>query len=626
VASYEGFRYLWMSRDQCCSRPLTRGGTPLVLGSRWFAQGGIITNGADGTFTTIAPTAVWGADYTLGVVKMSDDDLKIWARETLSSVGFLWGSDLGDKLAPALAKRVADLVPRPNRWWWHVGSTLFFVAALIPELQVLQGAAVLPWLASLCGHSYVARKNYLTRKSEREAFQQQLYEALETELDRARSDHLGPGPFGHGDTPPPTPQLLGVSHEGAEHLCAEWLAYLGEQQVVVTRAQNDGGIDILSSRCVAQVKNYQGSVGVTAIRELVGAASVDGRYPIFFTSGTYTKSAIGFADQAGVYLFRYDAAGGTLDGANPLARGVLEKAEGITGVQSAAYQSAEVFTNLDEMAAKIELLRQLGNWVALDPARVFLPNLSELWEKLMEPAYKIFGLDWQLLSQNGPDGPHREFAPLWADIEAAADEFSSSLGVHLPIGDNFSIDGWAKIIEDETASDGHDRVLNDRPVYELIEAEDKVQWWREQRSSLILIGWFSTTLSQADDAREANSVEPEAFWGELVGMRPEVQRWITEAESGRAELSRGRILQAKQKGLIVAWAEEHHLPISGLFPEESMSRLPEQVNHDRPAASGQRFPAPAHCPICDYAPAPEEKTCSECGYDFSDNGNADKTQ
>ena len=35
-------------------------------------------------------------------------------------------------------------------------------------------------------------------------------------------------------------------------------------------------------------------------------------------------------------------------------------------------------------------------------------------------------------------------------------------------------------------------------------------------------------------------------------------------------------------------------------------------------------PAPPHCPICDYAPAPEEKTCSECGYDFSDTGNADK--
>ena len=37
-------------------------------------------------------------------------------------------------------------------------------------------------------------------------------------------------------------------------------------------------------------------------------------------------------------------------------------------------------------------------------------------------------------------------------------------------------------------------------------------------------------------------------------------------------------------------------------------------------------PAPPHCPICDYAPAPEEKTCSECGYDFSDTGNAEKIQ
>jgi hypothetical protein len=27
--------------------------------------------------------------------------------------------------------------------------------------------------------------------------------------------------------------------------------------------------------------------------------------------------------------------------------------------------------------------------------------------------------------------------------------------------------------------------------------------------------------------------------------------------------------------------------------------------------------APPHCPYCDYAPAPDDEKCAECGYDFT---------
>jgi hypothetical protein len=120
-----------------------------------------------------------------------------------------------------------------------------------------------------------------------------------------------------GGMPPPQP--YGVSHEGAENLCAQWMRYLGEGDAVTTQYVSDGGIDVASNHYVAQVKNYSGTVGVAEIRELAGVVSDDGRKPIFFTSGTYASGSIEFANRIGMPLFIYDATRGTLRGSNALA-------------------------------------------------------------------------------------------------------------------------------------------------------------------------------------------------------------------------------------------------------------------------------------------------------------------
>ena len=98
------------------------------------------------------------------------------------------------------------------------------------------------------------------------------------------------------------------------------MEHLGQTNVRVTRAQNYGGVDIESDDWLAQVKHYRGSVSVTEVRELVGVASLDGRTPVFFTSGQYTSSALEFADRAGVLLFSYKAETGTLRSKNVHAR------------------------------------------------------------------------------------------------------------------------------------------------------------------------------------------------------------------------------------------------------------------------------------------------------------------
>ena len=123
--------------------------------------------------------------------------------------------------------------------------------------------------------------------------------------------------------PAPDPQPFGVSHEGAEALVAEWIRHLGAVDAEVTRLTGDGGIDVESSGYIAQVKNYAGAVGVSELRELAGVAAVDGRTPLFFTSGTLTAEASLFAEAARIAAFRYDAIAGQLDALNDLGAAIL---------------------------------------------------------------------------------------------------------------------------------------------------------------------------------------------------------------------------------------------------------------------------------------------------------------
>lgn len=125
--------------------------------------------------------------------------------------------------------------------------------------------------------------------------------------------------------PPPGPQPYGVSHAGAEEFVAAWMHHLGALDARPTRVSGDGGIDVVSARYIAQVKNLAATaaVPVSAIRDLAGVAYVDGRRAALFTSGGYSTGGRDFAASAGIALFQYNAVGGTLNPANELASGVL---------------------------------------------------------------------------------------------------------------------------------------------------------------------------------------------------------------------------------------------------------------------------------------------------------------
>lgn len=114
-----------------------------------------------------------------------------------------------------------------------------------------------------------------------------------------------------------------VSPREAELFVAEWMRILGARDAAVTQYVADGGVDIVSRGFVAQVKHYRGSVGVAAVRELRGAAAVMDKRPLFFTSGSYTRAATAFADEAEIPLICYSTEPSAIAGANALGHALV---------------------------------------------------------------------------------------------------------------------------------------------------------------------------------------------------------------------------------------------------------------------------------------------------------------
>jgi hypothetical protein len=288
----------------------------------------------------------------IGVSRL-DSDAK-WASDVLDTLGdSVRGSEVLQQLDSLVEERLADFLKPGVRWWWHSLSTLIWLLGFgllvggAGDLGVLVWAL---WPLSLISHALSATKHLQAREPQKQEAGRRLKGALEIkvqereqrlyEKDRKKSEEwrrkdreaqesrereklqrqimAGVVPASR-----PRPQPLGVSPDGAEKLCANWMEHLGQTNVRVTRSNSDGGIDIESDEWVAQVKNYKGSVSVMEIRELVGVSSIDRRAPVFFTSGRYTASALDFAETAAVLLFSYNAEKGTLTAESALARALL---------------------------------------------------------------------------------------------------------------------------------------------------------------------------------------------------------------------------------------------------------------------------------------------------------------
>lgn len=123
----------------------------------------------------------------------------------------------------------------------------------------------------------------------------------------------------------PAPQALGVSARGAEKLAALWLAYLGEEDVIVTQEVGDGGVDVISANFCCQVKNYKKQpVTSSEIRDLYGTAHSMGLKPLLMTSSYLSSDALDWASRNGVAAINFHAEDGTLTSLNNLGEDLLE--------------------------------------------------------------------------------------------------------------------------------------------------------------------------------------------------------------------------------------------------------------------------------------------------------------
>ena len=108
----------------------------------------------------------------------------------------------------------------------------------------------------------------------------------------------------------------------AELNAAEKMRLWGFVDAVSTTGGSDGGLDVRSSRALAQVKWKGGVTGRPDIQNLYGARGAGTEQLFFFSASGYSDQAIEYADQVGIMLMTYDPLG-AVEGVNQAARQFL---------------------------------------------------------------------------------------------------------------------------------------------------------------------------------------------------------------------------------------------------------------------------------------------------------------
>ncbi|MCA4995111.1 restriction endonuclease [Tsukamurella tyrosinosolvens] len=106
-------------------------------------------------------------------------------------------------------------------------------------------------------------------------------------------------------------RYITTPHE-AELNAAEVMRSWGYEDAVATTGGADGGIDVRSSRALAQVKWKGGVTGRPDVQNLYGARGNGTQRLFFFSASGYSDQAVAYADDVGIGLFTYDPSGAVL--------------------------------------------------------------------------------------------------------------------------------------------------------------------------------------------------------------------------------------------------------------------------------------------------------------------------
>lgn len=105
---------------------------------------------------------------------------------------------------------------------------------------------------------------------------------------------------------------------------ALWLRWFGFRDASPVEGQR-GQLSVRASRASAEIRMSERPTDLAAVQRLAGVASVDGAQPVVFCCAGYTKTAVAWADKAGMALFLLEP-DGSIQAANLSARHLLPPA------------------------------------------------------------------------------------------------------------------------------------------------------------------------------------------------------------------------------------------------------------------------------------------------------------
>lgn len=117
-------------------------------------------------------------------------------------------------------------------------------------------------------------------------------------------------------------RFIKTPHE-AELNAQDQMRSWGYLDAVATTGGADGGLDVRSSRALAQVKWKGGVTGRPDVQNLYGARGAGTQQLFFFSASGYSDQAVEYANQVNILLMTYDPLG-AVEGVNQAAKRFLE--------------------------------------------------------------------------------------------------------------------------------------------------------------------------------------------------------------------------------------------------------------------------------------------------------------
>ena len=102
------------------------------------------------------------------------------------------------------------------------------------------------------------------------------------------------------------PAQYNLSPRDAELVSAKWMRYWGYLDAKATPVGPDGGIDVIASHAVAQVKYRNVKTSRTEINEFHGSAEGSGKDELYFSLSGYTQQALERASEKSIALFVFN--------------------------------------------------------------------------------------------------------------------------------------------------------------------------------------------------------------------------------------------------------------------------------------------------------------------------------